>query len=204
MIKKTSLTVFAAAAATAATAALLGCGQEGTVAGPDLSATGQSQMLDTAARPGQTIAEIAAGLATSDTPEFTTLVAALQAADLVDALNGKGQYTVFAPTDAAFQKLFDNPQFPLSPAQLLADKELLTSVLLYHVAPGRRMSEDVLTSDRIRTLSKDFVYPMVNGSGAFIEDGSGLTPDAQLQAPALIDIEASNGVIHVIDEVLLP
>jgi uncharacterized surface protein with fasciclin (FAS1) repeats len=183
---------------------LFGCGDEAQVSAPELSATGSVGVFDTAARPGDTIVEIAVGLATSDTPEFTILVAALQAADLVDALNGKGQYTVFAPTDAAFQKLFDNPSFPLSPAELLADKELLTSVLLYHVAPGRRMSEDVLESDKIRTLSKDFLYPMINGSGAFIVDGSSITSDAQLLAPSLIDISASNGVIHVIDEVLLP
>jgi uncharacterized surface protein with fasciclin (FAS1) repeats len=62
----------------------------------------------------------------------------------------------------------------------------------------------VLTSDKIRTLSKDFLYPMVNGSGAYIVDGSALTSDAELLAPGLIDIQASNGVIHVIDEVLLP
>lgn len=195
---------FSAIVIVSAAMALFGCADEATVSAPDLSASGRAQVLDTAARPGQTIAEIAGTLAASDTPEFTTLVAALTAADLVDVLNGKGQYTVFAPTDAAFQKLFDNPEFPLSPGELLADKDLLRSVLLYHVAPGRRTSEDVLTSDKIRTLSKDFLYPVVGASGAFIRDGSALTGDAQLLAPALIDIQASNGVIHVIDEVLLP
>jgi uncharacterized surface protein with fasciclin (FAS1) repeats len=195
---------FSLIAIVSAAMAIFGCADEGTVSAPHLSAGGQAQALETAARPGQTIAGIAGALAASDTPEFTTLVAALTAADLVDVLNGKGQYTVFAPTDAAFQKLFENPEFPLSPGELLADKDLLRSVLLYHVAPGRRMSEDVLTSDKVRTLSKNFLYPVVGESGAFIRDGSAITDDAQLLAPALIDIQASNGVIHVIDEVLLP
>ncbi len=137
-------------------------------------------------------------------PEFTILVAAIEAAGLEDVLDTKGMKTVFAPTDAAFAALFSNPEFPLTPAQLLANKELLTEVLLYHVAPGERFSDDVLSSDRIRMLNKSFTFVSVTGGGAFIVDNSDITTDAQLLAPALVDVAADNGVIHVIDQVLLP
>jgi uncharacterized surface protein with fasciclin (FAS1) repeats len=184
----------------------IGCGEEGDVAGP-ASPRGDS-VLDTAKKidnSGNTIADIAVGFATSDNPEFTILVAALQAADLVEAVSYKGQLTVFAPTDAAFAKLFANPDFPLTPEQLLADKETLTAVLLYHIAPGKRLSGDVLGSDEINMKASGKTFPFVDSPNAYLRDGSDITPDARLLAQeSLIDVIASNGVIHVIDEVLLP
>lgn len=143
---------------------------------------------------GPTIAEIAAG-----NPDFSTLVAALEAADLVDVLDGRRQFTVFAPTNEAFGRLLD--LLGLTAGELLADTELLTSVLLYHVAPGNRDSEDVLGSERIRTLNRGFLFPTVEAGTPFIVDGSAATADAPILIP---DIEASNGVVHVIGEVLVP
>ncbi|MDX1493794.1 MAG: fasciclin domain-containing protein [Longimicrobiales bacterium] len=149
---------------------------------------------------GPTIADIAIEAAMAEeNAEFTILVQALQAADLVSTLDGKRQFTVFAPTDAAFLRLLD--LLGVSAEELLADTELLNSVLLYHVAPGRRLAEDVLDSDQIRTLNGGFVFPVMNDAGAFIVDGAEATADAPIVAA---DIEASNGVIHVIDEVLVP
>lgn len=186
----------------------IGCGEEGDVTGP-ASLRGDSA-LDTAKKiddSGNTIADIAVGFATGDNPEFTILVAALQAADLVDAVSYKGQLTVFAPTDAAFGKLFANPDFPFTPEQLLApeNRETLTAVLLYHIAPGKRLSGDVLSSDEINMKASGKTFPFVDAPNAYLKDGSDITPDARLLAQeGLIDVIASNGVIHVIDEVLLP
>ena len=148
-----------------------------------------------------TIAGLVASLASADEPEFTILLAALQAADVVEALDGRGQFTVFAPTDAAFVRLLD--LLGVTAEELLADVDLLTAVLKYHVAPGRLLSGDVLGAEQIRTFG-GIVFPLANDDGAFIVDGSDLTQDAQLLAPDLIDIEVDNGVVHVIDEVLLP
>jgi uncharacterized surface protein with fasciclin (FAS1) repeats len=144
---------------------------------------------------GPSIVEIALAV-NADTGEFSTLIAALVAADLVDALNGMHQYTVFAPTDEAFAALgldADNIGD--------MDKATLTKILLYHVAPGERFAEDVVESERIRTLSKQFLFPEVTEDGVFILDEIGASPDAQVILP---DVDARNGVIHVIDNVLLP
>ena len=128
-------------------------------------------------------------------------MAALEATGLDMALDGMGQFTVFAPTDAAFGNLFSNPDFPFTPEEVLADTELLTNVLLYHVARGRRPAEDVVTSDQIRMMNGGFNQVMVDGMGAYLIDTSDITPDAQI---ITTDIMTSNGIIHVIDEVLLP
>ena len=115
-------------------------------------------------------------------------------------LGAKGQRTVFAPTDAAFDALFANPDFPYSPEELLGDTELLTTVLLYHVSPGERFSGDVVSSDRVRMKAGGFTFPLVDGA-PYLMDGSDITPNAEI---VVVDIEASNGVIHVIDNVLVP
>jgi uncharacterized surface protein with fasciclin (FAS1) repeats len=162
---------------------------------PDLA----SETLQSRSGRGQTIADIAVAASQADEPEFTILVQALQAADLVGVLDGRRQFTVFAPTDAAFVRLLD--LLGVSAEQLLADTELLTSVLLYHVAPGNRDSGDVFDSDQIRTLNRGFVFPTLVDDVPFIVDGSPATEDAQV---LVADLEASNGVIHVIDEVLVP
>jgi uncharacterized surface protein with fasciclin (FAS1) repeats len=118
---------------------------------------------------------------------FTTLVTAIEAAGLVDALKGKGPYTVFAPTDEAFAKV---PKADLD--ALLKDKEKLAAVLTYHVVPGKVMAKNVKAGDA----------PTVNGKSLKITTNNGvMVNDAMVTAT---DIEATNGVIHVIDSVLLP
>ena len=139
-------------------------------------------------KPTQTIVGVALSI-NAKTGEFSTLIAALQAAGLVDALNGKGHFTVFAPTDAAFAKL------PAGTIQyLVAHPDVLKGILLYHVAPRELFAEDVVESHRIRMLDKQFVKVTVKRSGVFINDAKIL----------ITDVEATNGVIHVIDTVLIP
>lgn len=136
--------------------------------------------------PQQTIAGIAVGAG-----NFTTLVAALQAADLVTTLQGPGPFTVFAPTDAAFAKL------PGGTVQaLLADKAKLTSVLTYHVVPGRVLANDIISANGAKPAT-------VNGRmvDVVVRDGKVYVNGAQVTTA---DIVASNGVIHVIDTVILP
>jgi uncharacterized surface protein with fasciclin (FAS1) repeats len=119
---------------------------------------------------------------------FNTLVAALQAADLVEALSGPGPFTVFAPTDEAFAKI------PAEKLQaILADKELLTSILTYHVASGKLMASDVVGMESIETL---------NGESLTVSTAHGaMVGNANIVAT---DVVASNGVVHVIDTVLVP
>ena len=139
---------------------------------------------------GPTIVETALAV-NAGTGEFTYLIQAVQRAGLVDTLNGNRQLTVFAPTDAAFEDLFTTLGVPGVSGIPVAT---LRAVLLYHVAPGERFSGDVVSSTRIRTLSKGFLSPSVHDGGAYVND-------ARIVAA---DIDASNGVIHVIDTVLLP
>jgi uncharacterized surface protein with fasciclin (FAS1) repeats len=118
---------------------------------------------------------------------FTTLAAALQAAGLVDTLKGPGPFTVFAPTDAAFAKV---PKADLD--ALLKDKAKLTAVLTYHVVPGTVMAKDV-KAGKVKT---------VQGSELTVATMGGVTVDgARVTAT---DVVASNGVIHVIDSVVIP
>jgi len=123
--------------------------------------------------------------------DFTTLVSAVTAADLVDTLKGEGPYTVFAPTDAAFAAV---PKETLD--ALLADpKGALTDVLTYHVASGKVMASD---------LSDGMMIDTVNGAQLEVKinaDGTVMIGDATVTTA---DIETSNGVIHVIDTVLVP
>jgi uncharacterized surface protein with fasciclin (FAS1) repeats len=120
---------------------------------------------------------------------FTTLVAAVQAAGLVDALSGEGPFTVFAPTDEAFAKL---PEGTVE--ALLADKEKLTAILTYHVVSGAVMASDVVGMTAAPTLQGQSLSISAGSEGVMIDD-------AKVTAT---DIEASNGVIHVIDTVLIP
>ncbi|MBT9459135.1 MAG: fasciclin domain-containing protein [Burkholderiaceae bacterium] len=118
---------------------------------------------------------------------FKTLATALQAAGLIDTLKGKGPFTVFAPTDAAFAKV---PKADLD--ALLADKAKLTAVLTYHVVPGKVMAKDV-KAGKVKT---------VQGSELTISTSGGVMVD-QAKVTAT-DIAADNGVIHVIDSVIMP
>ena len=143
-----------------------------------------------ARQPGSTIVDTAIAV-NAETGQFDELIAAVVRAGLADTLDGRRQFTVFAPTDAAFEDLYDalgvDGVDDISVATLRA-------VLLHHVAPGERFSGDVLGSTRIRTLNRDFVFPSVAGGSAYISGAQILIPD----------VNASNGVIHVIDSVLVP
>jgi uncharacterized surface protein with fasciclin (FAS1) repeats len=119
---------------------------------------------------------------------FKTLVAAVEAAGLVDTLQSKGPFTVFAPNDEAFAKL---PKGTVE--SLLKDKVKLTSILTYHVVPGKIMSKDVMNLKKTKT---------VQGQDIKIDTKSGVKINNANVVKA--DIEASNGVIHVIDTVILP
>jgi len=118
---------------------------------------------------------------------FTTLVTAIKAAGLVDTLKGKGPFTVFAPTDAAFAKV---PKADLD--ALLKDKAKLTAVLTYHVVPGTVMAKDI-KAGKVKT---------VQGSEVTLATTGGVTVNNAKVTTA--DIVADNGVIHVIDTVLMP
>jgi uncharacterized surface protein with fasciclin (FAS1) repeats len=122
---------------------------------------------------------------------FSTLVAALQAADLVDALSGEGPFTVFAPTDDAFAKL---PAGTVESLLKPENKAKLTAILKYHVVPGRVYSSDALSAGTAKTLQGEAVKITVKGQSAMVNSAKLLTTD----------LDASNGVIHVIDAVILP
>jgi uncharacterized surface protein with fasciclin (FAS1) repeats len=132
------------------------------------------------------IADVAAG-----NEDFSTLVAALKAAGLVEVLSGEGPFTVFAPTNAAFDKL---PAGTVESLLEPANRDKLKAVLTYHVVAGKVMAEDVVELDSATT---------VEGSDVAIKvkDGKVYVDDAQVVST---DIAASNGVIHVIDSVILP
>ena len=119
---------------------------------------------------------------------FTTLVAAVEAAGLVETLKGEGPFTVFAPTDEAFAAL---PEGTVE--GLLADPEALAKILTYHVVAGKVMSTDLTNGMTAATVEGSDVTIMTEG-GVMVNDANVVTAD----------VEASNGVIHVIDKVLMP
>ena len=120
---------------------------------------------------------------------FKTLVTAVQAAELADTLKGKGPFTVFAPTDAAFAKV---PREKLQ--GLLKDKQALTSVLTYHVVPGKVMAADVVKLDSAKTVQGQSIA-IATRDGKVTVKGANVVKT---------DIVCENGVIHVIDAVILP
>ena len=119
---------------------------------------------------------------------FNTLVTAVKEAGLVDTLKGDGPFTVFAPTDEAFAKL---PKGTLE--ALLADKDKLTAVLTYHVVPGNLMAEDVVSKSSLASVQGNSISVSTSG-GAKVDNANIVKTD----------IKCSNGVIHVIDSVILP
>lgn len=151
----------------AATAAAL-------VSGPVFAAGHSMDIVDTAVEAGS----------------FTTLVAALEAAGLVETLKGEGPFTVFAPTDEAFAAL---PEGTVDSLLEPENQDQLVSILTYHVVPGEVMSGD---------LSDGMTAETVQGQEVTISVGDGVMVNGADVVTA--DIEASNGVIHVIDEVILP
>lgn len=121
---------------------------------------------------------------------FTTLVAAVKAAGLVDTLKGKGPFTIFAPSDAAFSKL---PEGTVEMLLKPENKEKLTAVLTYHVVAGKIMAKEVAKLDSAKTLQGQSVM-IKTSMGVMVNDANVMMPD----------VKAINGVIHVIDTVLLP
>ncbi|MDH3471875.1 MAG: fasciclin domain-containing protein [Acidimicrobiia bacterium] len=121
--------------------------------------------------------------------DFTTLVAAIQAAGLVDTLKGEGPFTVFAPTDAAFAAL---PEGTVE--ALLEDIPALTDILLYHVVAGAVPAADVVGLSSATTVQGSDVTITVEGDSVMLNDAT----------VTATDIETSNGIIHVIDAVLIP
>jgi uncharacterized surface protein with fasciclin (FAS1) repeats len=144
----------------------------------------------TGAMADETIVEIAAS-----NPDFSTLVSAVQAAGLAETLSGEGPFTVFAPTNEAFAKI---PAATLQSLLEPANQETLTKILTYHVVAGQVMAADVQPGEVVTVEGQPFTIE-VDGTDVFIVDGKG--GRAQV---VTTDIEASNGVIHVIDTVLIP
>lgn len=138
------------------------------------------------AKPEKTIVEtaVAAG-------KFNTLVAAVKAAGLVDALNGKGPLTVFAPTDEAFAKL---PEGTVESLLLPENKEKLVAILTYHVAAGSYTAAKVVKADSIKTLQGQAITIKVSDDGVTADKAKVIATD----------VMCSNGVIHIIDSVILP
>ncbi|NEP89046.1 MAG: fasciclin domain-containing protein [Okeania sp. SIO2C2] len=122
--------------------------------------------------------------------KFNTLAAALKAAGLVEVLQLSGPFTVFAPTDEAFAAL---PPGLVEDLLLPENKDALIKILTYHVVFGKVMSGD-LESGEVRTLEGDDIYVKVSNAGVKVNDANVIIPD----------VPASNGVIHVIDSVILP
>ena len=127
----------------------------------------------------------------SEAGSFNTLVAAVQAAGLVDTLKSEGPFTVFAPTDEAFADL---PEGTIESLLEPANKDQLVSILTYHVIPGKVMSADI--------AGKELMVESVQGSKIEVNATSGVKVDDASVVTA--DIETSNGVIHVIDKVIMP
>jgi uncharacterized surface protein with fasciclin (FAS1) repeats len=125
---------------------------------------------------------------------FNTLVAAVQAAGLTSTLSGPGPFTVFAPTDEAFGKALK--ALGMTPEQLLGNKELLIKVLTYHVVAGKVMSADVMKLDdgtKVKTVQGSEIK-ISNSNGVMVNDANVIKTD----------VETTNGVIHVIDKVIMP
>lgn len=137
------------------------------------------------AKMGPTIVDIAVS-----NPDFSTLVTAVTEAGLAETLASEGPFTVFAPTNSAFAKL------PAGTVEgLLQDKAALTGVLTYHVVPGKVMAKDVVGLTEATTVNGQKIKISINANGeVMINESKVITAD----------IETSNGVIHVIDKVLLP
>jgi uncharacterized surface protein with fasciclin (FAS1) repeats len=172
-------------------AALAACGEQ-TPTTPALEVGGRLEsrgaIVPSAPAASPTLVDVALSVNAS-TGEFSTLIAAVLRAGLVADLSAHGQRTVFAPTDAAFAKLgLNSANIETVPLDFLVD------VLLYHVAPGRREASSVVASDRIRMANGDFTSIRVQNGDAYINDSKIVA----------VNVVATNGIIHVIDTVLIP
>ena len=174
-----------AASVAVAALSLSACSSSSDTATSETSAASSPSAAATSAPAAAgTIVEVA-----SSNPDFSTLVTAVKAAGLVETLNGTGPFTVFAPTNAAFDAL---PAGVLDKLLLPANKESLTKILTYHVIPAKVMAADV-TAGQVAT---------VEGSKVTIATADGVKVDKATVTAT--DVAATNGVIHVIDQVLVP
>lgn len=128
--------------------------------------------------------------AAAATPDLSTLVSALKAADLVSTLEGKGPFTVFAPTNQAFSDIQPTVDKLLEPA----NKDELTKVLTYHVVPGTYTSADLKDGQKLKTVEGQDLTVSIKGGTVKVNDAT----------VEKADIETSNGVVHIIDGVLVP
>jgi uncharacterized surface protein with fasciclin (FAS1) repeats len=176
----------AAAGSIAALAFLAGCSSDSDEATTTETTAAEATPTESesAMEEAGTIVEVA-----SANPDFSTLVAAVDAAGLVETLSGEGPFTVFAPTNAAFDAL---PEGLLDALLLPENKDALTSILTYHVVSGEVMAADVTAGD---------VATVEGSTIAITTDGGVKVNDANVTAT---DVDASNGVIHVIDAVIVP
>ena len=151
-----------------------------------LSANAEHHKKDEMHSHGKDIVEVAVGAG-----QFNTLAAALEAADLIDTLKGEGPFTVFAPTDDAFAKL---PAGTVESLLQPENREKLTAILTYHVVPGNVLAADVVELDEVTTVNGKTVAIEVIDGGVKVDNANVIKTD----------IAASNGVIHVIDTVIIP
>lgn len=166
------------------------------VAGLALAATPAAAAVQNA--PGRSVVEVAVG-----NPDFSTLVTAVQAADLATTLSGKGPFTVFAPTNAAFAKL---PAGTLDTLTQPANKAQLTSILTYHVVPGRVNAAQLIKLIRdgggtatLTTVQGGTLRASLMGERIMLTDAKG-----GMAHVVTANVNASNGVIHAIDSVVMP
>jgi uncharacterized surface protein with fasciclin (FAS1) repeats len=166
-------------------AAACGDDDEGNGSSGGAAATSQEQAPST-----QQNAQDVVALA-QDTPDLSTLVTAVSTAKLGDTLQGDGPFTVFAPTNAAFKELGDEQVQSLLERE---NRDQLTKVLTYHVVPGTLTAADLSDGQKLETVAGETLTVKVDGGTVMVDDASVVQPD----------VEASNGVVHVIDGVLTP
>jgi len=173
-----------AAAVPALALGVAACGSDDTTTGAGTATTQRE-----APRTQQSAQDVVA-LAQA-TPDLSTLVAAASTADLVGTLQGEGPFTVFAPTNAAFEKLGDEQvQSLLQPE----NRDRLTKILAYHVVPGKLTAADLSDGQKLETVAGETLTVTVDGDTVMVNDATVVQPD----------VEASNGVVHVVDGVLTP
>lgn len=187
--------------ASVASLAIVACAEEpaDTTAMDDAAMADQMANEDTAMAEAGTIVEVAQG-----NPDFSTLVSAVTSAELAETLSGAGPYTVFAPTNAAFEKI---PQATRDELMSEAGREDLSGILTYHVVEGETMAA-ALTAAIESAGTAGYEITTVNGATltATLVDGNVVLTDAAGNTSTVTgtDVDASNGVIHSIDTVLMP
>jgi uncharacterized surface protein with fasciclin (FAS1) repeats len=181
----------AAAVAVLATTGLAACGddEEDTAGAAQETTTEQTQPMEESASEGMGADQDIVALA-QDTPELSTLVEAVTAAELAETLQGDGPFTVFAPTNEAFDELGETLDELLQPK----NQEQLQSVLTYHVVPSEAMAADLEDGQMLETVNGEKLEVSIDGDTVMIGGATVVMPD----------VDASNGVVHVIDTVLVP